>query len=81
MPPYSQDTYCGAARTAGRTVRDEATAVRRSGLSDREKDAMVRECVQNWLKESCAWRVDTKNVNGSERDYWSCPASAVCSLG
>jgi len=35
------ETYCGATRAAGRRVRDEAVAVRRSGLSDLEIEAML----------------------------------------
>jgi hypothetical protein len=40
-PPFELETYCVAARTAGRKTRDETVAVRRSGLNDLEIDAIV----------------------------------------
>lgn len=40
-------TYCGAARAAGRSERDEAVATRVRGLIEREKEAIFAILVES----------------------------------
>jgi len=40
-------TYCGAARAAGRSDRDEAVATRVRGLIEREKEAIFAILVES----------------------------------
>jgi hypothetical protein len=59
-------TYCGAARRAGRRVRDGA-AVRKSGLSDLEMDAMVCNFQVTVRKERRCVGVYESRVDGQSR--------------
>jgi hypothetical protein len=59
-------TYCGAARAAGRSERDDAVATRVRGLSDRDKEAIL----QYWIG------VEEKNVAcHSHQRRWTAAAA------
>jgi hypothetical protein len=64
LPSGAAGTYCGAARDAGRSERDEAVATRVRDLSDREKEAMIVKLCQSKGNE-CGMSLH------SDQPWWS----------